>query len=62
MYRSDTKSRERNIGSYVTIHLILWRAMLTFLWRLTLLLIGGPAQKTPNFQMTPMPKKTDQNC
>jgi hypothetical protein len=39
MYRSDTKSRERNIGSYVTIHLILWRATLTFLWRLTLLLI-----------------------
>jgi hypothetical protein len=39
MYRSDTKCRERNIGSYITIHLIFWRATLTFLWRLTLLLI-----------------------
>jgi hypothetical protein len=39
MYRSDTKSRERNIGRYITIHLILWRATLTFLRRLTPLLI-----------------------
>ena len=39
MYRSDTKSRERNIGRYITIHLILWRATLTFLRRLTPLLL-----------------------
>jgi hypothetical protein len=39
MYWSDTKCRERNIGSYITIHLILWRATLTFLPRLTPLLI-----------------------
>jgi hypothetical protein len=25
-------------------------------------LVGGPAQKTPNFQMAPTPKKTYQNC
>jgi hypothetical protein len=24
--------------------------------------LGGPAQKTPNFQMAPTPKKTFQNC
>jgi hypothetical protein len=39
MYRSDTKCRERNIGSDITIHLILWRATLTFLPCLTPLLI-----------------------
>jgi hypothetical protein len=31
VYRSDTKSRERNIGGDVMIHLYLWRATLTFL-------------------------------
>ena len=35
MYRSDTKSRERNIGRYITIHLILWRATLHLLLRVT---------------------------
>jgi hypothetical protein len=31
VYRSDTKSRERNIGGDVMIQLYLWRATLTFL-------------------------------
>jgi hypothetical protein len=35
MYWSDTKSRERNIGSYITIHLILWCATLHLLLRVT---------------------------
>jgi hypothetical protein len=55
MYRSDTKCRESNIGRYITIHLILWRATLTFLRRLTLLL----TTVEPHFllRVTPLDEK-----
>ena len=55
MYRSDTKCWERNIGRYITIHLILWCATLTFLRRLTPLLITVE----PHFSLrvTPLDEK-----
>jgi hypothetical protein len=63
MYWSDTKSRERNIGSNIMIHLILWSATLTFLWCLTpllttvkhhLLLCLTPRDKKVQYQLLPM--------
>ena len=55
MYRSDTKSRERNIGGDVMIQLYLWRATLTFLRRLTPLLLKVKHHLL--LRVTPLDKK-----